>query len=70
MCKEHPVADATFNAATQIKATDLRTHTRNILERAKFHGERFVVHTYRQPMAVLIGFEEYLRLVEQANETD
>ena len=70
MGNEQPPPYATFVGATEIKATDLRTHTRNILERAKFQGERFVVCTYGQPMAVLIGLEEYLRLVEQANETD
>lgn len=70
MRKQQPPPNATFNAATEIKATDLRTYTRNILERAKFQGERFIVYTYRQPMAVLIGHDEYLRLMDQASEDD
>ena len=68
MCKEQPPPNATSIAATEIKATDLRTHTRNVLERARFQGERFVVYTYRQPMAVLIGVDEYQRLVALSRE--
>ena len=62
--------NAAFTGATEIQATDLRTYTRNILERARFQGERFVVYTYRQPMAVLMGFDEYRRLKEKDNEHD
>lgn len=60
----------TFGDTTEIKATDLRTSTRSILERAKFQGERFVVYTYRQPMAVLIGVDEYLRLADLSHEDE
>jgi len=68
MSKEQLPPNATFVGATEIKATDLRTFTRNFLERAKFQGERFVVYTYGQPMAVLIGIDEYCRLAEQFGE--
>ena len=70
MDKQKPPPKATFTGATEIQATDLRTYTRNILERARFQGERFVVYTYRQPMAVLMGFDEYRRLKEKDNEHD
>ena len=70
MDKEKLPPNATITGATEIQATDLRTFTRNILERARFKGERFVVYTYRQPMAVLIGFDEYRRLKEKKNEKD
>ena len=70
MSKEQPPPNVTLSGATEIKATDLRNCTRNILERARFQGERFVVYTYRQPMAVLIGFEEYRRLAEQVSKED
>jgi antitoxin (DNA-binding transcriptional repressor) of toxin-antitoxin stability system len=68
MSKEQLPPNAAFVGATEIKATELRTFTRNLLERAKFQGERFVVCTYGQPMAVLIGIDEYCRLVEQFSE--
>lgn len=67
--RKSPPNDA-FTGVTEIQATDLRTFTRNILERARFQGERFVVYTYRQPMAVLMGFDEYRRLKEKDNEKD
>jgi hypothetical protein len=70
MDKEKLPPNATITGATEIQATDLRTFTRNILERARFEGERFVVYTYRQPMAVLMGFDEYRRLEEKNNEKD
>jgi hypothetical protein len=70
MDKEKPPPKATFTGATEIQATDLRTYTRNILERARFKGERFIVYTYRQPMAVLMGIDEYRLLQEKDNEQD
>lgn len=70
MDKQKLPPKAASTGATEIKATDLRTYTRAILERARFQGERFVVYTYRQPMAVLMGFDEYRRLKEKNNEQD
>jgi antitoxin (DNA-binding transcriptional repressor) of toxin-antitoxin stability system len=70
MSRERLPPNAAFVGATEIKATELRTFTRNILERAKFQGERFVVYTYGQPMAVLMGVDEYRRLKENNNEQD
>lgn len=37
---------------------------RDIIERARFRGERFLVHTFGKPMAVIIGIEEYSALVQ------
>jgi hypothetical protein len=68
MDKQKPPPNAIFSGVTEIQATDLRTFTRNILERARFKGERFIVYTYRQPMAVLMGFDEYRRLKEKDDE--
>jgi prevent-host-death family protein len=50
---------------TTIKATDLRIQTRDIIERARFKGEHFVVHTFGKPVAVILGIEEYNALVQQ-----
>jgi hypothetical protein len=48
-----------------ISATLLRTKTRDILEEAKFSGGHFVVETFGKPMAVIVGVDEYMRLVDE-----
>ena len=60
----HPVLDST----TVVKATELRSRMRAILEQARFQGERFLVCTHGQPMAVLMGVDEYLQLEASAEE--
>lgn len=45
-----------------IGSTDLRTRTREILERVKYKGDGFLVQTFGQPTAVVISIEEYRRL--------
>ncbi len=49
---------------TVINATDLRIKTREIMERVKFKGERFLVQTFGQPTAVIIGVDEYNELTK------
>lgn len=44
---------------TTIGATRLRLETRDLLERVKFNGERFVVKTFGRPMAVIISLEDF-----------
>lgn len=51
---------------TTINATDLRIRTRDIIERARFKGEHFVVHTFGKPVAVILGIEEYNALMQSA----
>ena len=51
--------------ATTINATELRIQTRDILERARFKGERFMVKTFGRPVAVIIGIEEYTALTRK-----
>lgn len=51
---------------TAIRSTDLRLHTREIIERVKFRGEQFLVHTFGQPSAMIISVEEYMRLKKAA----
>lgn len=53
---------------TVVSATDLRTNTRDILERAKFRGEHFVVESFRKPMVAIVGIQEYLDLMGQSEE--
>jgi len=50
---------------TVVSATDLRTKTRDILERAKFRGEHFVVESFGKPMVAIIGIEEYRAVVAE-----
>lgn len=54
--------------ATTINATELRTRTREIIERARFKGERFLVRNFGKPVAVIIGVEEYRLLLQMAHE--
>ena len=46
-----------------ISATELRNQLRDVLEKAKFQGARFVVYTHGKPMAVVVGLDEYTRLM-------
>lgn len=51
-----------------IKATDLRVKTREIMERVKYKGEIFLVQTFGQPTAIIIGVEEYNLLQREIKE--
>lgn len=46
-----------------INATDVRTRTREIMERVKYKGDTFVVETFGQPTAVIVNVDEYKRMV-------
>lgn len=43
----------------RINSTELRTKTRDLMERVKYHGDRFVVETFGRPMAVIISIEDF-----------
>ena len=47
-----------------VNASDLRIRHRDIMERVKFKGERFLVQTFKQPTAVIISVEEYEKLTK------
>lgn len=49
-----------------ISATDLRTRTREILQRAHFQDQVFIVENFGQPMAVILGVAEYEDLIGQS----
>ena len=49
-----------------IKATDLRIRTREIMERVKYKGEKFLIKTFGQPTAVIISVDEFEQLVSRA----
>lgn len=51
-----------------INSTDLRIKTRDIIERARFRGTRFVVHAFGKPVAIIMGIDEYQALVHSAAE--
>lgn len=48
---------------TTISVTDLRTHLAKHLERAHYNSHCFLVERNHEPFAVLLGIEEYRRLV-------
>jgi prevent-host-death family protein len=47
----------------RVNSTDLRTKTRDILAAAHFLGQHFIVENHGRPMAVVIGIDEYERLM-------
>lgn len=47
---------------TNINTTSLRLETRDLMERVKFKGERFIVATFGRPMAVIISFDDFQRV--------
>ncbi len=55
---------------TRISVTDLRVRTREIMERVKYKGDYFLVQTFGQPTAIIIGVEEYASLCKQKQEID
>ncbi len=50
-----------------INITDLRTETREIVEKAHFRGWHYVVLRAGQPMIAVLDYEEYARLVAIAD---
>jgi len=46
-----------------ISVTELRERTREILENAHFRGRRYVIERGGQEMVVILGVEEYRRLL-------
>ncbi len=56
--------------AVVINSTDLRTRTREVMERVKFRGERFLVQTFGKPSAIIISIEEYERLSKPSTERE
>jgi len=46
-----------------ISVTDLRMTTREILDAAHFKGQHYVVERNGKPVVVVVGVEEYERMV-------
>lgn len=46
-----------------ISVTYLRVHMREVLENACFKGRRYQVERAGQPMVVIVGVEEYGRII-------
>ncbi len=53
-----------------INITDLRTKTREIVEKAHFRGWHYVVLRAGQPMVAALDYEEYERLLAIAAASD
>jgi len=66
MSQEETVSDP-----TPISATELRTQTRDILERARFRREYFVIYTYGKAMAALVNMDEFedMRRLKDSKKT-
>jgi len=47
---------------TVISAVDFHRRAGDLLARIRYRGERFIIKRRGQPVAVLLGFEEYQRL--------
>ncbi|MBI4761742.1 MAG: type II toxin-antitoxin system Phd/YefM family antitoxin [Chloroflexi bacterium] len=50
-----------------INSTELRTKTRDLMERVKYNGEIFLVETFGRPMAVIISMEDFARIKDFLN---
>lgn len=48
-----------------ISVTELRERTREILENAHFRGRKYRVERAGQPMALILGIDEFERLMAQ-----
>jgi len=46
----------------RINSTELRTKTRDLMERVKYNGEIFVVETFGRPTAVIMSVESFDRV--------
>jgi len=46
-----------------ITVTELRNMTREVIERAHFRNQRYIVERAGRPMVVIVDVEEYHRLV-------
>ncbi len=49
-----------------INATDLRIQMRDVIERARFKGEHFIVHNFGKPVVIILGIDEYNALIKSA----
>lgn len=54
---------------TVINASELRIHTREIMERVKYKGERFLIQTFGQPTAVIMSVDEYRKIIASLPST-
>ncbi len=46
----------------KISATELRQKTRDLMERVHYHGEHLIIENFHRPIAVMISYEDYLRV--------
>jgi PHD/YefM family antitoxin component YafN of YafNO toxin-antitoxin module len=53
---------------TAINTTELRLKTRDLMERVKFNGERFIVGTFGRPMAVILSVDEYRAMLLECQQ--
>jgi len=54
----------------KISVTDLRMTTREIIDAVHFKGQHFVVERNGKPMVVVVGVEEYERLIGELGKRD
>ena len=52
------------SAVAMVGTTELRSKTRDIIERVKYGGEHIVITTFGRPMTVLLSYDEYQDLMQ------
>ncbi len=48
----------------KISATELRQKTRDLMERVHYRGEHIIIENFHRPIAVMISYEDYMRVRE------
>ncbi len=54
----------------KISATELRQKTRDLMERVYFRGEHLIIENFHRPVAVMISYEDYMRVREAFADPD
>ena len=50
---------------TKINVTDLRLRTHEIMEQVKYHGVKYLIHTFGRPTAIILSVDEYQKILAQ-----
>ncbi len=46
----------------KISSTELRQNTRDLMDRVHFRGEHLIIENFHRPIAVVISYEDYMRV--------
>jgi prevent-host-death family protein len=62
------VAKIEIKDLERIRATDAKVFFGELLHESSIEGKKFAVYRHGRPVCVVIGYKEYLRLVEQVQK--